>query len=113
MHEGNYTGRIVATILEELKKHPGRKPKSAKVLVGEMLHLMPESVKMHFELLTSGTALAGVVLNLAEVAVRVRCSRCAKEVEVHDHHELVCSACGSDEVELAGGDQVIVESIEF
>lgn len=113
MHEGNYTGRIVSTILQELKKYPDQRPKAVKVQVGEMLHLAPESVRMHFELLTRGTALQGVTLDLEEVRVKIRCDRCQKEVEIRDHHALRCPDCGSEEVELCGGDQVLIESIEF
>ncbi|MEI8344882.1 MAG: hydrogenase maturation nickel metallochaperone HypA, partial [Candidatus Omnitrophota bacterium] len=73
MHEGGFTGRIVATILEELKKFPGQKVLRVKVLVGEMLHLEPESVKMHYQLLAKGSALEGVELELEQVPVTVEC----------------------------------------
>ena len=113
MHEGGFTGRIVATILDELKKFPDQKVLRVKVLVGEMLHLEPESVRMHYQLLTKNSILEGVELELKQIPVTVECVRCHQDVRVEDHHRLVCGQCGSEDVKLAGGDQVFIEAIEL
>ncbi len=112
MHEGNFTQEIVGVILDELKKYPDAKPKAIKVLVGEMLHLVPASVQMHYQLLTQGTNLEGVVLELVQTPVVVRCGQCRSEGAVQDHHLLICSYCNSSDVELISGNDIRVESIE-
>ena len=98
MHEANFTSEIVHTILSELTKAPAGKPKSVKVVVGEMLHLIPVSVNMHFDLLVRGTRLEGTMLELQEARVRIRCGKCGREGGVEDHHLLMCESCGSLEV---------------
>jgi len=112
MHEGNFTKEIVGVILDELKKYPDAKPKAIKVLVGEILHLVPASVQMHYQFLTQGTDLEGVVLELTQTPVVVRCSQCRSEGTVEDHHLLFCSYCHSSDVEIISGNDVRIESIE-
>ncbi|MBI4971457.1 MAG: hydrogenase maturation nickel metallochaperone HypA [Candidatus Omnitrophica bacterium] len=113
MHEGNFTEQIVAAILSELKKHPKGKVKQIKVKVGEMLHLEPESVKMHFELLTKGTRLEGIGLDLEEVPVTVCCLDCRAEGQVTDHHLLLCDNCDSRNVKITSGNNILIDSIEL
>ncbi len=84
MHEGHFTDQIVEAIIEELKKHPGRKVESVTVKVGETYHLMPESVLMHYESITKSTSLEGVKLILLEEEILVLCSQCGKTGPVED-----------------------------
>lgn len=112
MHEANFTDEIVKAILEELRKYPDYRPKEVKVRVGEMLHLVQESVKMHYLTQTKGTPLEGVSLWLEELPVRVRCRMCHEEGGVEDHHLLMCAYCGSPEVDLVNGDEILIDSIQ-
>ena len=113
MHEGHFTEQIVEGVVAELKKHPTRQVDSITVRVGEVYHLVSDSVLMHYDLITKGTALEGVKLNLCEEPMRVRCSQCGKEGAVDDHHLLLCSFCHSSAVKPVAGDKVIIEQIQF
>ena len=112
MHEGKFTEQIVAVILEEIAKFPGKKPKSVKVKVGEVFHLIPESVQLHYDLQVKGTPLEGVSLQLQEEAIEVECLACQTRGPVEDHHLLVCSKCYSRQVKVLKGQQIQVEAIE-
>ncbi len=113
MHEENFTQQIVDAILAELKKYPDQKPEAIRVSVGEMLHLVPESVRLHYGLMTKGTPLEGIALDLRALPVIVRCRGCHHEGVVEDHHFLMCASCGSQQVELLSGDKISIDSIEF
>lgn len=113
MHEGNFTQQIVDSILQELEKHPNTRPRHIKVKVGDMFHLNSESVKSHFESIAKGTPLEGATLELEEVQLTAKCNRCGWNGEVEDHHLLVCGACASREVEVLGGDEVVIETIDL
>ncbi len=113
MHEGQFSEKIVEAILIELKKYPGKRPKSACVKVGEVFHLVPDAVKMHFLLLTKGTDLEGVVLDLQEETMEVYCSHCKKTTFVEDHHLIACPFCYALDVKPIRGHQITVESIEL
>lgn len=113
MHEANFTKQIVNVIMDELMKYPETKPTMVKVAVGEMLHLVPDSVRMHFELLTKDTFLEEVLLELGEIPVTVSCRQCGHDGGVEDHHLLSCSHCQSLDVELKSGNEIRIESIEL
>lgn len=113
MHEGHFTEQIVATIIEELKKYSGRKPKAVKVKVGEVFHLVKEAVLMHYEIITMGTPLEGVALELIEEPMQVLCGQCGKQGYVEDHHLLICSFCHSRNVKPVAGDKVSIEALEL
>ncbi|MBI2094738.1 MAG: hydrogenase maturation nickel metallochaperone HypA [Candidatus Omnitrophica bacterium] len=112
MHEANFTNRIVEAILEAADRIPGARPRKVRVLVGEMLHLAPASVALHYDRLTRGTRLEGVRLELEEKPARIRCRRCGREGGVEDHHFLICARCGSTDADLLSGNEIVVDSIE-
>jgi hydrogenase nickel incorporation protein HypA/HybF len=111
MHEGVYTEQIVQAILEGVKAQGGGRILKARVVVGEMLHLQADAVRLHYEALAKGTPLEGSELDLVEAKVRLRCRACGAESEPEDHHLLQCP-CGSREVEVLAGRGVQVESVE-
>ncbi len=113
MHEGHFTEQIVEAVIGELKKHPGRDVESITVKVGEVYHLVGDSVLMHYDLITKGTALEGVKLDLLEEPMQVICGQCKKTGPVEDHHLLLCSFCYSRQVKPVAGDKVTIDKIVF
>ncbi|MBF0489339.1 MAG: hydrogenase maturation nickel metallochaperone HypA [Candidatus Omnitrophica bacterium] len=113
MHEGQFTEKIVEVVLGELKKHPGNKIKTVKVKVGDVYHLVLESVLMHFDIVVKGTPLEGVRLDLEEEPLRVCCEQCHRSGPVEDHHMPTCSFCNSLSVKTVSGNAITVESIQF
>ena len=112
MHEAKFTSEIVNAVIESLKSQPGAVPRRVRVQVGEMLHLEPDPVSLHFELQTKGTALEGVELALEEIPVTVLCRGCGHQGGVDDHHFIFCGKCGSPDVEVKSGREVVIEQIE-
>lgn len=113
MHEGHFTEQIVEAILSQLKDRESSSVTRVKVSVGEMYHLNPESVKMHFAAMTKATPLEQTLLELDELAVIFRCKSCGRREQAEDHHLLVCSDCGSRNVEILQGDRVEITEMEL
>ena len=113
MHEGHFTERIVEAIVKEISKQPGRAVESVTVKVGEAYHVEPDSVLLHFDLISKETQLEGVKLNLVEVPMQIFCKECGKQGPVEDHHLLLCSFCQSRRVKAVSGDTVTIEKIVF
>jgi hydrogenase nickel incorporation protein HypA/HybF len=113
MHEGHFVEEIVSAILKASRDFPEGRVRKVTVRVGEMLHLMPESVKLHFETVARGTPLEGAALDLVEVPVRVKCHTCEGEEALEDHHLLLCPRCGSPNVRITAGNQVLVDAVEL
>lgn len=106
MHEGKFTEDIVNAIIEQVNNSGEEKPEKVKVIVGEVYHLEPEAVKLHFEVITQGTILEGVELDLEEEHMEVECSDCGKSGPVEDHHMVLCSHCDSRNVKPIKGNDV-------
>ncbi len=113
MHEWQFTEQIVRCVLDAIKNYSDKKVKAVKIKVGETYHLEPESVKMHFRILTSGTSLAGVDLDLQQEPMIVSCAQCGHVGPVDDHHLLTCSSCYSMTVKPIAGNTISIESIEL
>lgn len=113
MHEGHFTEEIVAAILNELKKYPEQRLRKVTVRVGEVFHLVLDAVLMHFEMITKGTTLEGVILEIKEEHMTVKCEDCGKTGPVEDHHLLMCSSCDSRKVKPVTGQTITIENIEF
>jgi len=64
------------------------------------------------ELVAAGTNLDGAVMELIQVPVTMTCRSCGVSVESDDIGP-VCTACGSTELDHAGGDELVLESIEY
>lgn len=112
MQKSPSSAKIVDVILNELKKYRGKTPRSVLVKVGEVFHLVPDAVQMHFSVMTRGTELEGVRLDLQEESMEVYCPHCQKTNFVKDHHLVVCPFCYALDVKLIRGNQITVESIE-
>ena len=109
MHELALAEAIVA-IAEE---HAGaRRVARVELAVGGLRQVVPEALAFAFDLVAAGTPVEGAELVIEEVPVCVRCARCAAESEAREF-PLACASCGSVDVEVVAGDELLVESLEL
>ena len=109
MHELSIADAVV-TIAS--RHAAGRKVTRVELKVGHLRQVVPDSLMFAFELVSAGTELEGAELVIEEVPAGVRCNACAAEatlVEFPAH----CSACGSLDVEVNGGDELLVDSLDI
>ena len=111
MHEVSIISGIVQTALETAEQHGAARVARVSVVLGNSTHVTEEALRFHFEILSKGTA-----AEHSEVIVRtengsVTCWDCGGQNPAMT--EPVCPACGSVRIELTGGDQCYVESIDI
>jgi hydrogenase nickel incorporation protein HypA/HybF len=109
MHELSIAD-AVATIAS--RHAAGRKVSRVDLKVGHLRQVVPDSLMFAFELVSIGTELEGAELVIEEVPASVRCGACTAEttlVEFPAH----CAACGGFDVEVNGGDELLVDSLEI
>lgn len=110
MHEYGLMQDVVALALETCLERGGLKPLRVRVQVGEFAFASRESLETAFEILTRGTTLEGVALDLVGVSGHARCEGCGFEgssadigPEVSDPPAiLLCPRCGSPLLVTAG-----------
>lgn len=107
MHELSIAESVVDAVLERT----GRRPvTTVRLQVGRLSGVVPDALKFCFELATSGTALEGSVLEVEEPPGRAHCRSCDSDF-LMDDLILLCD-CGSADVEVTGGSELQVLSVE-
>jgi hydrogenase nickel incorporation protein HypA/HybF len=82
---------------------------SVRVRVGRLAGVVPDAMLFCFELVTSGTALDGAVLEIEQPEGRGRCRACGAGFALPDLI-LLCD-CGSADVEVLAGRELAVASV--
>lgn len=104
---------IASSIADIVHRHArGRRVTRVEIAVGHLRQAMPSALSFGFELVTMGTTLEGVELQIRQVPVRGRCRRCGDEVEP-EAWPLACPTCSSFELEITGGEELYVEALEI
>ena len=105
---------LCASIVDAIERRAGDRPVSrVRVRAGRLLHVHPEAFDQSFAVAAMGTVAADAVAELVLLPVRARCSACAAGLGVRRGAASPVPACGSVEVELVGGDELVLESIEY
>jgi hydrogenase nickel incorporation protein HypA/HybF len=109
VHELSLADAVVAIARDHAR---GRRVSAVEVKIGRLRQVVPEALDFAFGLVAAGTEVEGAELRVEHVPVRVSCARCAVESEA-DEFPLACSSCGSLDVDVVAGDELLVESLEF
>jgi hydrogenase nickel incorporation protein HypA/HybF len=109
MHELSIAGAVV----EIATRHAaGRKVARVELRVGHLRQVVPSALEFAFELVAVGTPLEGAQLVMEEVPAGVRCGACGAETALEEFPAR-CSACESFDVQVSGGDELLVDSLEL
>lgn len=113
MHEFSICQALVAAVLQELKKIKKKKArlKKARIIAGQYHRLMPASLKFAYKILTGNTAAQGSTLQIKTAPLRLRCKQCGWQGATRAILFL-CKRCGRTDVEITGGKELYLESIE-
>lgn len=111
MHELTIAENI-KKVVEESIKDRAAKVRKIKLQVGRLTAVVPESLRFCFQFTAEGTSVEGAELEIEEVPVRGRCQRCGSDFTI-DEPVFICPLCGSNQIELLSGRELMVESIEI
>jgi hydrogenase nickel incorporation protein HypA/HybF len=93
-------------------KAGGRKVARIRIGAGRLLAIDEESFQQSFVVATEGTPLAEARIELVEMPISFKCSQCG-----HEESALAlpssCTHCGGVELVLLGGDELILQEIEY
>ncbi len=104
---------LCSSIVDAVERRAGERPvASVRIRVGRLHHVHPEAFEQSFAVAASGTVAADADAELVLLPVRARCEACSHTWEC-DEIPLACSRCGATSVELVGGDELMLESIEY
>ncbi|CAN5849964.1 hydrogenase maturation nickel metallochaperone HypA [soil metagenome] len=109
MHEFGLCEGIIDAVE---RRADGRRVAGVRVRVGTLHRVVEAALTQAFELVSAGTVADGAAIELVVVPVRAGCEACGHETESADP-VAVCAGCGSTEVEMLTGDELLLESIRL
>jgi hydrogenase nickel incorporation protein HypA/HybF len=112
MHEMSITQNILEDVDEHLTNVQYSKIIDIKIKVGELTALDPSSLQFCYDALTKGTKFDGVPLIIDEIPLRGNCNNCKSEINI-DNFLFVCSNCGSSDVTIISGEELILSEINI
>lgn len=104
---------IAQSIVQIATAHAGRRRVTKVwVRVGHLRQVVASALEFSFELATEGTPAAGASLEIEPVPAAGICRRCGRESELFEF-PLRCLSCGAVDLEITGGEELLVESLEL
>ncbi len=110
MHELSIAMALVARIEEARKEAGADRVARATVRLGAWSGVQAEALAMAFPFAAENTGTAGARLDIVSVPVKLHCRACRGDTEP-DTILAVCGSCGSDDVEMVAGRDLILETV--
>ena len=108
MHEVS----LVESLVEQVKAHAqGRKLRSIRLVVGVLTCVDPEAMTFCFAAIRQDVGLDDVELVIERQYAEAVCRQCGASFDVHS--VLQPCECGSLDLELEGGGDVLLRELEF
>jgi hydrogenase nickel incorporation protein HypA/HybF len=111
MHELAITEAVIGLVREHAEKAGANKVGRINLVVGELTGFVGDFVQFYFDHLAKGTIMENAELTFKKVPTSGRCRDCDKEFEIVDQ-SWTCPSCGGSSIQLVGGNELSVESIE-
>jgi hydrogenase nickel incorporation protein HypA/HybF len=109
MHEYGLAEGVLDTVRQ---RAGGRKVAGIRVRFGVRHAVDEDSLAQAFGLVAEGTEAAGAAVTLVTVPAALACRDCGRSGQTTDLLA-ACPACGGDNVEISGGDEMTLESVTY
>ena len=111
MHEQSIVSSLLTLALENAKKANARKIVGINLVVGDYTGVLEDAVNFYFGFLSKDTIAAGAKINYTHVAGQLRCRDCdiLFPLQKHEYH---CPKCDGRRVEIVGGRELYIETME-
>lgn len=111
MHELSLVSAIADKALEVLERESASRLVSVRLRLGVLSCARRESLEFCFPLATRDTPLAGARLEIVDDPMVLSCRTCGERTE-QMNPTVACAACGGDDVEVTGGRDLLIASLE-
>ncbi len=104
---------LCTSIVDAIERRAGERPVAAvRVRVGLLHHVHPEAFELSFAVAAMGTVAEDASADLVLIPVQARCGSCGHSW-LCDLVPVACPQCEAMQVDLTGGDELVLESIEY
>lgn len=112
MHELAITQCVLDIALEQAEKHEASRVAKINLVVGDLSGVVEECVQFYFQVLSKDTVASEAMLEFERVPTGARCHACDSEFTLAET-DWTCPKCGSDEIEIVGGRELYIDSMEL
>lgn len=110
MHELSLC-RSIFTIVDRARG--ARDVETVRLDVGQLRQVVPETLEHCWQLVTADTPLQESRLAIDHIPVELRCDACCATTRALHRLVLTCGACGSGQVAVTAGEELMVTSMEL
>lgn len=109
MHEMSYCEGVLEAVRRRAK---GRPVARVGVRIGAVHRVVADAFQQSFEMAAAGGPAAGAQTEVVVVPVHGHCMDCRADFDSSDPSP-ACPSCGSLDVAVSGGDEVILEWLQY
>jgi hydrogenase nickel incorporation protein HypA/HybF len=104
---------IAQAVVQIANRHAaGRRITRVELKVGHLRQVVPSALEFAFELVANDTPAEGAELAIEELPAQGRCRACGSETTMAGF-PLCCGACGGLDIQITGGEELLVDSLEL
>ena len=112
MHELSIAQALISEVSAVALENKALSVRSVKIRIGALSGVERGALEMAFPFAAEGTICEGSVLQIEDVPSEMECRACGKTSEPVDF-AFVCSECGSNDVEVKAGREMMIESVNL
>lgn len=113
MHELSIAASVVRSVTEAMAvQAPGRRVLAVQLRVGVLSGVVPHALGFAWDVAAAGTTLDGARLDVEQIPVRTSCRVCGEQADLPEPLPVRCPACGGREVDVIGGRELEVATVE-
>jgi hydrogenase nickel incorporation protein HypA/HybF len=112
VHELPVTQGILDVALEAAHGAGAQSIFAINLVIGDLSSIVDDSEQFYFDILSRGTPAEGAILRFQRRPATVHCWDCGHEFEAAIPLTPTCLLCGGGRLEISGGREFRVESIE-
>jgi len=111
MHELAITQSMLDLVLEQAAKAEAKRVGKINLVLGEMTGVVGQCVQFYFDFLSKGTPAEKATLTFKVIPTTAECRDCGKNFRLGEF-DWTCPHCEGNNIEIVGGKELFVESIE-
>lgn len=111
MHELAITQSMLDLVLEQAERAEAKSVGKINLVIGEMTGVVGQCVQFYFDFLSRGTPAEKAALSFKVIPTTARCRSCGKDFKLGEF-DWTCPHCQGNNIEIVGGKELFVESIE-
>jgi|YelNatPaOPRAMG01_1025707.scaffolds.fasta_scaffold07102_3 hydrogenase nickel incorporation protein HypA/HybF len=111
MHEVGIAQDILSIATKNASKEKATRITTIRVLVGPLSGIVPDALTFAFEVISRGSLAEDAKLDIVQTPIIFWCRNCKIEFKTREF-DYSCPVCGGGDIELRGGSEFKIESIE-